>query len=41
MDAKTPLPKIEKHNLPIGALWQRKRLRMNETRMAIKFLFGY
>ena len=26
MEAKAPLPKIEKHDLPIGALWQRKRL---------------
>jgi hypothetical protein len=22
MEAKTPLPKIEKHDLTIGALWQ-------------------
>jgi hypothetical protein len=26
MEAETPLPKFEKHDLPIGALWQRKRL---------------
>ena len=41
MEAETPLPKIEKHGLPIGALWQRKGLRMDETCMTIKLLFGH
>ncbi len=41
METKTPLPEIEKHNLTIGAFRQGKRLRMNETRMAIKLLFGH
>jgi hypothetical protein len=41
MEAKTPLPKIEKHDLTIGAFRQRKRLRMDITRMAIKLLFGH
>jgi hypothetical protein len=41
MEAKTPLPKIEKHDLTIGALRQRKGLGMDETRMAIKLLFGH
>jgi hypothetical protein len=41
MEAKAPLPKIEKHNLTIGAFRQRKRLRMDITRMAIKLLFGH
>ena len=41
MEAKTPLPKIEKHDLTIGALWQRKGLGMDITRMAIKLLFGH
>ena len=41
MEAKTPLPKIEKHGLPIGANRQGKHLRMDETRMTIKLLFGH
>ena len=41
MEAETPLPKIEKHSLPIGANRQGKHLRMNETRMAVKLLFGH
>ena len=41
MEAKTPLPKIEKHDLTIGAFRQRKRLGMNETCMTIKLLFGH
>jgi hypothetical protein len=41
MEAQTPLPKIEKHDLTIGALWQRKRLGMDITRMAITLLFGH
>ncbi len=41
METKTPLPKIEKHGLTIGALRQRKRLRMDITRMTIKLLFGH
>jgi len=41
MEAKTPLPKIEKHGLPIGAIRQRKHLRMDITRMTIKLLFGH
>ncbi len=41
METETPLPKIEKHCLPIGANRQGKHLRMNETRMTIKLLFGH
>ncbi len=41
MEAKTPLPEIEKHNLTIGALRQRKRPGMDITRMTIKLLFGH
>jgi len=41
METKAPLPKIEKHDLTIGAFRQGKRLRMNETCMAIKLLFGH
>jgi hypothetical protein len=41
MEAKTPLPKIEKHGLQIGALGQQKGLRMYETRMRIRLLFGH
>ena len=41
METKTPLPKIEKHGLTIGALRQRKRLGMDITRMTIKLLFGH
>jgi hypothetical protein len=41
METKTPLPEIEKHGLTIGAFRQRKRLRMDITRMAIKLLFGH
>jgi hypothetical protein len=41
MEMETPLPKIEKHDLTIGAFRQRKRLGMDETRMAIKLLFGH
>ena len=41
MEAKTPLPKIEKHGLTIGALRQRKRLGMDITRMTINLLFGH
>ncbi len=39
MEMKTPLPKIEKHDLAIGAFRQRKKLGMDETRMAIKLFF--
>jgi hypothetical protein len=38
---ETTLPKIEKHGLTIGAFRQRKGLGMNETRVAIKLLFGH
>ena len=41
MEKKTPLPKIEKHGLTIGAFRQGKRLRMDITRMTIKFIFGH
>jgi hypothetical protein len=41
MEAKTPLPKIEEHDLTIGAFRQGKRLRMDITCMAIKLLFGH
>ncbi len=41
MEAKTPLPKIEKHGLPIGAIRQGKHLRMDITRMTIKLLFWH
>ncbi len=41
METKTPLPKIEKHGLTIGAHRQRKRLGMDITRMTIKLLFGH
>jgi hypothetical protein len=41
MEMETPLPKIEKHDLTIGAFRQRKRLGMDITRMAIKLLFGH
>lgn len=41
MEAKIPLPKFEKHNLTIGAFWQQKRLRMNETCMTVKLLFWH
>jgi hypothetical protein len=41
MEAKTPLPKIEKHDLTIGAIRQGKRLRMNETCMTVKLLFWH
>ena len=41
MKAKTPLPEIEKHDLPIGTFRQHKELRMDETRMTIKLLFGH
>jgi hypothetical protein len=41
MDMEAPLPEIEKHDLTIGALRQRKRLGMDITRMAIKLLFGH
>ena len=41
MEVETPLPKIEKHGLPIGAIRQRKHLRMDITCMTIKLLFGH
>lgn len=41
MEMETPLPKIEKHGLPIGAIRQGKHLRMDITRMTIKLLFGH
>ena len=41
MEMQTPLPKIEKHSLPIGAIGQGKRLRMNETCMTVKLLFWH
>ncbi len=41
MELETPLPKFEKHNLTIGAFWQQKRLRMNETCMTVKLLFWH
>jgi hypothetical protein len=41
METKTPLPKIEEHDLTIGAFRQGKRLRMDITCMAIKLLFGH
>ena len=41
MEMKTPLPKIEKHSLPIGAIRQGKHLRMDITCMTIKLLFGH
>lgn len=41
MVTKTPLLKVEKHSLPIGANRQGKHLRMNITCMTIKLLFGH
>ncbi len=41
METETPLPKIEKHCLPIGANRQGKHLRMDITCMTIKLLFGH
>ena len=41
IETETPLPKIEKHDLTDGAIKQGKRLRMNETCMTIKLLFGH
>ena len=41
MELETPLPEIEKHDLTIGAIRQRKRLRMNETCMTAKLLFWH
>ena len=41
METKAPLPEIEKHDLTIGAFRQRKRLGMDETRMAVKLLFWH
>jgi hypothetical protein len=41
MEAKTPLPKIEKHDLTIGTIRQGKRLRMDETCMTVKLLFWH
>ena len=41
MEVETPLPKIEKHSLPIGAIRQGEHLRMNITCMTIKLLFGH
>jgi hypothetical protein len=41
MEAETPLPKIEKHGLPISANRQGKHLRMDITRMTIKLLFWH
>ena len=38
---KAPLPKIEKHELTFRAFRQRKGLGMDETRMAIKLIFGH
>jgi hypothetical protein len=41
MEMETPLPKIEKHGLPIGAIRQGKHLRMDITCMTIKLLFWH
>jgi hypothetical protein len=41
MEIKTPLPEVGEHGLTIGAFRQRKGLGMDETRMAIKLLFGH
>jgi hypothetical protein len=41
MEKKTPLPEVEKHDLTIGAFRQRKGLRMDITRVAIKLLFWH
>jgi hypothetical protein len=41
VEKQTPLPKIEKHDLTIGAFWQGKRLRMDITCMTIKLLFWH
>ena len=41
METETPLPKIEKHSLPIGANRQGKHLRMDIACMTIKLLFGH
>ncbi len=41
MEMKTPLPKIKKHSLTIGAIRQGKHLRMDIACMTIKLLFGH
>ncbi len=41
MEVETPLPKIEKHGLAVGAIGQGKHLRMDITCMTIKLLFGH
>jgi hypothetical protein len=41
MEMETPLPEVGEHELTFGAFRQRKGLGMNETRKAIKLLFGH
>ncbi|MEY3498676.1 MAG: hypothetical protein RL308_345 [Bacteroidota bacterium] len=41
MQRQNQLPKIKKHDLTVGAFWQRETLLKNEACMTVKLLFRH